>query len=114
MITTHLGEDQAVLEVDILALDITSDSVGVRVLLAGNLEGDVGRSEGLDLERRALDGVVFEEEVRGGLSEVLYCSARIRGRVSEGRGGTDLPGWGNGLGHCCLSAVFRVRTSGRI
>jgi hypothetical protein len=85
LITTHLGEDQAVLEVDILALDITSDSVGVRVLLAGDLEGDVGRGEGLDLERRALDGVVFEEKVRGGLSEVLYGSAGIPARVSEGR-----------------------------
>ena len=70
--TTYLGKDQAVLKVDILALNVTGNGVRGGVLGTGNLEGDVGRGQGLDLERGALDGVVLQEEVRGGLAEVLF------------------------------------------
>jgi hypothetical protein len=39
--------------------------------VAGNLEGNIGRGESLDFERGALNGVILEEEVRGGFAEVL-------------------------------------------
>lgn len=68
---THLGHGEAVLEVDVLALNVTVDGVRLGVAGAGNLEGDVGGGEGLDLERGALDGVVLEEEVGRRLAEVL-------------------------------------------
>jgi hypothetical protein len=68
---TNLGDGEAVLEVDVLALNVTVDDVGLRVAVAGDLEGDVGRGEGLDLEGSAVDGVVLEEEVRRRLAEVL-------------------------------------------
>lgn len=68
---TYLGEDQAVLEVDVLSLDITSDGIGGRVLNTGNLESNVGRSKSLDLERCTLDRVVLKKKVRCGLPEVL-------------------------------------------
>lgn len=68
---TYLGESQAVLEVDVLALNVTSNGIGSGILLTCDLEGNVGRGEGLDLEGGTLDGVVLEEEVRGGLAEVL-------------------------------------------
>lgn len=69
---THLGDGQAVLEVDVLALDVAGD-LSVLGSLTGNLEGDVGGGQGLDLERGALDGVVLLEEVTSGLAEVLEC-----------------------------------------
>ena len=67
----YLGDGQAVLEVDIFTLDIT-DNLGVLRSLTSDLESDVGRGEGLDLERGTLDGVVLLEEVSGRLAEILY------------------------------------------
>lgn len=68
---THLGNGEAVLEVDVLALDVTVDDVGLGVAGTGDLEGNVGGSEGLDLKGGTVDGVVLEEQVRRGLAEVL-------------------------------------------
>lgn len=65
-----LGEGDTVLEVDVLALDVTSDGVRLGVSSTGDLEG--GRvGGGLDLEGDTVDGVVLEEQVGGGLAEVL-------------------------------------------
>jgi len=71
ILDTHLSHGEAVLEVDVLALNVTVDGVRLGVAGASNLEGDVGGGEGLDLERGALDGVVLEEEVGRRLAEVL-------------------------------------------
>ena len=68
---THLGNSEAVLEVDVLALDVTVDNVGLGVAGAGDLEGNVGGGEGLDLKGGTVDRVVLEEQVRRGLAEVL-------------------------------------------
>jgi hypothetical protein len=78
-----------VLEIDILALNVTGNGVGRGVLGTGNLEGDIGRGQGLDFERGALDGIVLQEEVRGGLAEVLFVSDVEAGRTFQ-EGGT---GW---------------------
>jgi hypothetical protein len=75
---THLGEGQAVLEVDVLALNVAGDGVRGGILGAGDLEGDVGGGEGLDLEGGALDGVVLEEEVGRGLAEILLVEREMR------------------------------------
>jgi hypothetical protein len=70
----HLGDGEAVLEVDVLALNVTRD-LGILGTDTSDLEGDVGRGEGLDLEGSTLDRVVLLEEVTSGLSEVLGISA---------------------------------------
>lgn len=76
-LNTYLGNGQAVLEVGVLALDVTSDGVRLRVADTGDLEGDVGGGEGLNLERSAVDGVVLLEKVGGGLAEVLHGVSRL-------------------------------------
>lgn len=76
--STHLGNGEAVLEVDVLALDVTVDDVGLGVAGTGDLEGNVGGGEGLDLKGGTVDGVVLEEQVRRGLAEVLRESARVQ------------------------------------
>ena len=67
----RLGEDDALGCVDVLALDVAVDVGGLGVAQAGDLEGDVGRGLGLDLELGAVDWEVLREEVVGGLAEVL-------------------------------------------
>jgi hypothetical protein len=77
----HLGEDQAVLVIHILALDIPCDITRLVVTKTSGLEGDVGRSEGLDLEGGTGGRVIFGEDVGGGLAEVLgWISIWMRGR----------------------------------
>ena len=66
-----LGEDDTVGLVGVLGLKIAGDSLGLVVLLASNLEGDVGRSDGLDLKAVALEVVVPAQQVVGGLAEIL-------------------------------------------
>ena len=66
-----LGEDEAARLVGVLGLKIAGDSLGLVVLLASNLEGDVGRSDGLDLKAVALEVVVPAQQVVGGLAEIL-------------------------------------------
>ena len=107
IVRTYLGKDQAVLKVDVLALNVTGNGVGGGILGTGNLEGDVGRGEGLDLERGTLDGVVLQEEVRGGLAEVLYKSILQPLKRVEKRIDAYLPGGGNGLRHF-YSSVSRT------
>jgi hypothetical protein len=68
---TYLGEGQAVLEVNVLALNVTSNGGRVGITDTGNLEDDVRRSGSLDLEGDTVVGVVLDEEVRGGLAEIL-------------------------------------------
>jgi hypothetical protein len=67
---TYLSDGQAVLEVDVLSLDVASD-LSILRSLTSDLEGDVGRSKGLDLEGGSLDRIVLLEEVTGRLAEVL-------------------------------------------
>lgn len=67
-----LGDGEAVGLVGPLALDVAGDDVGLAVLVAGDLEGDVGGGDGLDLERGAVEGVLLVQEVIGGLAEVLW------------------------------------------
>lgn len=69
-----LGEDDTVLLVDVLALEVAGDERRLGVARAANLEGDIGGSVGLDLERGSVDGEVLTEEVVGGLSKVLHVS----------------------------------------
>ena len=66
-----LSQGEAVGLVGPLALNVTSNGVGLGVLGASNLEGDIGRGLGLDLERGTLEVVVLAKEVVGRLSEVL-------------------------------------------
>jgi len=66
-----LGEGEAMSLVGPLALNITSNGVRLGVLGSSNLEGDIGRGLGLDLERGTLEMVVLAKEVVGRLSEVL-------------------------------------------
>jgi len=74
----RLGEDDTVSLVGVLCLDIARDEVALGILGAGDLEGDVGRGGGLDLERSAVEVEVPAQQVVGGLAEIL-------------------PGWGNRL-----------------
>jgi len=67
-----LGKDQPILKVDVFPLDISRDSIARSVLLTRNFESHVARCQSLDFEGGTLDRVVLEEEVRSGLSEVLY------------------------------------------
>lgn len=68
---TYLGEGQAVLEVDVLSLNVTGDSGRVSITDTSDLEDDVGWGGSLDLEGDTVGWVVLDEEVRGGLAEVL-------------------------------------------
>ena len=67
-----LGDGEAVGLVGPLTLEVTGDDVGLAVLVACDLEGDVGRGDGLDLEGGAVEGVLLVQEVIGGLAKVLW------------------------------------------
>lgn len=69
-----LGESKTVLGVGVLALEVTGDGGVLVVASSGDLEGDVGRSAGLDLKGGAKDGEVLGEKVVGGLAKVLWES----------------------------------------
>lgn len=66
-----LGEGDAVRLVRVFCLDVTVDGLGLVVVLARDLEGDVGGGGGLDLELDEPEGVVASEQVVGGLAEIL-------------------------------------------
>lgn len=66
-----LGEDEAVGLVGVLGLQLAGDSLGLVILAAGDLEGDVGRGDSLDLEVGAREVVVLAQQVVGGLAEIL-------------------------------------------
>jgi hypothetical protein len=68
---TYLGEGQAVLEVDVLSLNVTGDSGRVGITDTSNLEDDIGRGGSLDLEGDTVGWVVLDEEIGGGLAEIL-------------------------------------------
>jgi len=75
-----LGEGQAVLEVDVLSLDVTGNGGRVGITDTSDLEDDIGRGGSLDLEGDTVGWVVLDEEVRGGLAEVLY---ELKGYIRE-------------------------------
>jgi len=81
-----LGEGQAVLEVDVLSLNVTSNGGRVGITDTSDLEDNIGRGGSLDLEGDTVGRVVLDEEVRGGLAEVF-------------------PRWGNGLRHCYVLSI---------
>lgn len=66
-----LGEDETVGLVGVLGLELASDEVVLLVLLSGDLEGDVGRRDSLDLKVGAREVEVPAQEVIGGLAEIL-------------------------------------------
>jgi hypothetical protein len=66
-----LGEDEAVLPVDVLGLNITGNDVALVVTSTSNAEGRVGRSQGLDFEGDTVEWVVLAEQVARRLAEVL-------------------------------------------
>ena len=45
------------------------------MLVASNLEDNVGGGGGLDLEGGTAEGVVLAQQVVGGLSEILYAAS---------------------------------------
>jgi hypothetical protein len=67
-----LGEDEAVLPVDVLGLNITGNDVALVVTSTSNAESRVGRSQGLDFERDTVEWVVLAEQVARRLAEVLW------------------------------------------
>jgi hypothetical protein len=79
---TYLGEGQAVLEVDVLSLNVTGDSGRVGITDTSNLEDDIGRGGSLDLEGDTVGWVVLDEEVGSGLAEIL--SVEGWGSTKEG------------------------------
>jgi len=74
-----LGEGQTMDFVSPFTLNITSDDVRLGVASSGNLEGDVGRSLGLNFERSTVEVVILSEQVIGGLAEILI-NAFVRSR----------------------------------
>jgi hypothetical protein len=68
---TYLGEGQAVLEVDVLSLNVTGDGGRVGITDTSDLEDDIGRGGSLDLEGDTVGWVVLDEEIGGGLAEIL-------------------------------------------
>ena len=84
-VTTHLGEGDAVLEVDVLPLDITGDRFGLLILSPRDLEGHIGRSDGLNFQRCPLDGVVLVKQIRKRFAEVLNRFSATRKRNAKTR-----------------------------
>lgn len=80
-----LGEGEAVLPVGVLALEVAGDEVALGVERAVDLEGDVGRGRGLDLERGAVGGEVPAEEIARGLAEVLRVARAPMGMMVSRR-----------------------------
>lgn len=68
----RLADSQAVGLVGVLALEVTEDVRRFRVTGSVDLEGDVRGSRSFNLERGAVEVVVFAEEVIGGFAKVLY------------------------------------------
>ena len=73
---TYLGEGQAVLEVDVLSLNVTSNGGRVGITDTSDLEDDVGRGGSLDLKGDTVGWVVLDEEVGSGLAEILLVKGR--------------------------------------
>jgi hypothetical protein len=69
---TDLGEGKTVLEVDVLSLDVTGNGGRVGIPDTGDLEDDVGWGGSLDLEGDTVGWVVLDQEIRGGLAEILF------------------------------------------
>jgi hypothetical protein len=65
-----LGEDEAILEVAVLGLDVSGDSVGLG-LATLDFESHAGGCLSLNLQRGAMEVVVLAKEVIGGLAEIL-------------------------------------------
>ena len=80
---TYLGEGQAVLEVDVLSLNVTGDGGRVGITDTSDLEDDVGRGGSLDLKGDTVGWVVLDEEVGSGLAEILL----VKGRWGSYEGG---------------------------
>jgi len=80
---TYLGEGQAVLEVDVLSLNVTSNGGRVGITDTSDLEDDVGRGGSLDLKGDTVGWVVLDEEVGSGLAEILL----VKGRWGSYEGG---------------------------
>lgn len=66
-----LGDGQTMLAVSPLGLNVARDGIGLPVTIAGDLEGDIRGSLGLNLKGGAVEGVILAKQVIGGLSEVL-------------------------------------------
>jgi hypothetical protein len=80
-----LSDGQAVGLVGVLALEVTRDERGFRVADSVDLEGDVRRSRGFNLEGCTVEVVVLAEEVIGGLAKVLYACIKYRFCISKKR-----------------------------
>lgn len=81
---TDLGEGEAVLEVDVLSLDVTGNGGRVGIPDTGDLEDDVRWGGSLDLEGDTVGWVVLDQEVRGGLAEILFVERLMPRSRSEG------------------------------
>ena len=66
-----LGEDDAVGLVGVLGLNVGVDVLVLGILRTGDLERDIGRSGGLDLELGAVEVEVTAQEVVGRFTEIL-------------------------------------------
>ena len=67
-----LRERKAILLVGVLGLKVANDRVGLPVkLLAKHAERNIGRSLGLDLERRLVNREVLVQQVVGSLAKIL-------------------------------------------
>ena len=66
-----LGEDEAARLVGVLGLELAVNGTSLFLLLARNLEGDVGGGDGLNLEAVTGEVVVPAQQVVGGLAEIL-------------------------------------------
>jgi hypothetical protein len=84
---TYLGEGQAVLEVDVLSLNVTGDGGRVGITDTSDLEDDIGRGGSLDLEGDTVGWVVLDEEIGGGLAEILLVERwwRCKGGCEDSR-----------------------------
>ena len=66
-----LSEDDAVGLVGVLGLNVGVDVLVLGILRTGDLERDIGRSGGLDLELGAVEVEVTAQEVVGRFTEIL-------------------------------------------
>ena len=66
-----LSEDDAVGLVGVLGLNVGVDVLVLGILRTGNLERDIGRSGGLDLELGTVEVEVTAQEVVGRFTEIL-------------------------------------------
>jgi hypothetical protein len=94
----RLGEDEAVGLVRVLGLDVARNAVALRVTHTSDAEGRVALGLGLDLERRAVEGEVFAEQVAGRLAQVLRAPLVSASQKLTSRCIVHLPRRRNGLG----------------